>query len=189
MRSRKPLNRHSGQTYPAASRDGTSVFSQSVPAVSTFWIPKCNFFECNWCPKCQNVSRRRFAAAENDLNKAFAPIIYCTKLFSLLFFLLARAARRNFHFIPGIFLLKRSQNEDRGVWKFKKLVNFQSVWFWRGLASIIIPEKNTGANTAVVLVPVKKRCYIHWFLYIHWSPNPLNFRAPSARTIPYEKHW
>ena len=52
------------------------------------------------------------------------------KLF-LLFFppplsLLARAARRNFRFFPGIFLLKRSQDEVRSVWKSSKILDFLS---------------------------------------------------------------
>ena len=40
----------------------------------------------------------------------FPPLLLCP----------ARAARRNFRFFPGIFLLKLSRNEVRSVWKFEK---------------------------------------------------------------------
>ena len=49
-------------------------------------------------------------------NQKTFPLVFSSSLF-----VLARAARRNFHFFPGIFRLKQSQNEDRGVWNLKNL--------------------------------------------------------------------
>ena len=61
----------------------------------------------------------------------FPPLLLCP----------ARAARRNFRFFPGIFLLKRSQDEVRSTWNFR---NLSTVTFSRGPA--LYTRKNTGCN-------------------------------------------
>ena len=48
----------------------------------------------------------------------------CFSCFSSSLLLSPRAARRKNRFFPGIFLLKRSQIEDRTTWKFKISLNF-----------------------------------------------------------------
>ena len=74
------------------------------------------------------------------------------KLF-LLFFppplsLLARAARRNFRFFPGIFLLKRSQDEVRSVWKSSKILDFLSGRFVMLHFHYIVEKKTLNRSWA-----------------------------------------
>ena len=60
-----------------------------------------------------------------------------------------RAARRNFRFCPGIFLLKRSPDEVRGDWKSKILeIKSLSGHLRRGFA-VTTRKKNTGYNEVV----------------------------------------
>ena len=69
----------------------------------------------------------------------FPPLLLCP----------ARAARRNFRFFPGIFLLKRSQNEVRSTWNFR---NLSTVTFLRGLCGIY-PEKKHWSQTVFFFSP------------------------------------
>ena len=121
----------------------TSVFfSLNGPAATTFWFLKWSifyhFFSVFPYParfaRMKNTSKFRARSArlvskQIWLKNTFLGLLVRRyenqKTFPLVFssscVLSPRAARRNFRFFPGIFLLKRSPDEVRGDWKSKIL--------------------------------------------------------------------